>query len=105
MREGMVRTPAGYSFDWLRRNRLVPALMVLAPHADILIVKVVAALLAGSACSDALLIAADAIEEARDLLSSRTGDGAAERRSLTTLIDELRREAPCRAANPLPEVF
>lgn len=92
------KAPAGYQLDWARRNRLAASLAVSAPHADTVIVNMVAGVLAGSACSDALLIMADALEEQSTHLASRTGDFALERLSLQALATVLRNEAPSRAA-------
>lgn len=92
-----VASPHSYQIDWMRRNRLAASLAASAPHADMVIINLVAALLAGSACSDALLITADALEEQSTHLASRTGDFAAERRSLQGLAAVLRNEAPGRA--------
>ncbi len=97
----MARTPGGYRFDWVKRNRLMATLALRAPHADTVLIAIVAGLLAGSACSDALLIAADAIEEQCGHLASTSGDFAKDRASMRVLIDALRDEAPAHAANEL----
>ena len=59
-----------------------------------------AGLIASSACSDALLIFADAIEEVAATLAFRD-DRPTERVSLRVLTDALRAEAPAHAANGL----
>ncbi len=89
--------PGGYQLDWVRRNRLAASLAVSAPHVDVVIINLVAAMLAGSACSDALYIMADAIEEQSTHLASKTGDFVTERREFEALATVLRNEAPGRA--------